>query len=146
MDCPQKISAQNSNFEQKWLQRHLEAEHKSKKFHGRPAQECSKVPKTCSYFSGIFFNSFWPVHANSGMPCHVSIAPVLLYKHRQLCNEKKDGNCIMLRSSSVTSEIDGALQVQRDWGAVAQWRMGSDLERGDATADHRFTSLTQWAS
>ena len=68
MDCPQKISAQNSNFEQKWLQRHLEAEHESKKFYTRPAQECLKVPKICSYFSRIFCNSFWQVKANSAIP------------------------------------------------------------------------------
>ena len=32
----------------------LEAKHDSKKFHEIPAQECSKVPKICSYFSGTF--------------------------------------------------------------------------------------------
>ena len=62
---PTKNFSSNSNFEQKWLQRHLEAEHESKKFQARPAKECSKVPKICTYFSSIFLNSFWPVQANS---------------------------------------------------------------------------------
>ena len=60
-----KVDSAQVCFEQKWLQRHLEAEHESKKFYLRPAQEFSKVPKICSYLSTIFFNSFWPVQANS---------------------------------------------------------------------------------
>ena len=64
-ECPKKISAQNSNFEQKGLQRNLKAEHILEIRYLRQSQECSKVSKICSYFAVIYFYSFRHLQANS---------------------------------------------------------------------------------
>ena len=79
----EKISAQNSKFDQKWLQRHLEAKQDSKKVHLRPAQECSKVPKICFYFwafSLIVSDRFKPTVECKNLTMYSGILEILYRK------------------------------------------------------------------